>query len=74
MAVVEVLSPVDGSVALYHNDVGASVVKGEALVEVEAMKVFFRVEAPEDGTLVWVAELGEFVGHGEVVAKLETSG
>lgn len=51
---------------------GASVKKGEALLEVETDKVNVEVEAPEDGTLVQVsAKVGDLVKFGAVVAVIE---
>ena len=51
---------------------GASVIKGEALLEVETDKVNVEVEAPEDGTLGEIsANEGDFVKFGAVVAVIE---
>ena len=51
---------------------GASVKKGDALLEVETDKVNVEVEAPDDGTLVQVsANEGDFVKFGAVVAVIE---
>jgi pyruvate/2-oxoglutarate dehydrogenase complex dihydrolipoamide acyltransferase (E2) component len=51
---------------------GASVKKGDALLEVETDKVNVEVEAPEDGTLNQVsANEGDFVKFGAVVAVIE---
>lgn len=51
---------------------GASVKKGDALLEVETDKVNVEVEAPEDGTLGEVsAQVGDFVKFGAVVAVVE---
>lgn len=55
--------------ALYVED-GAAVQEGDKLVEVEMMKVFHRVEACADGTIEWVAALGQTVGQGALLAKL----
>lgn len=52
---------------------GASVKKGDALLEVETDKVNVEVEAPEDGTLIQIsASEGDFVKFGAVVAVIET--
>lgn len=67
----DILSPFDGTVALYHVEIGDIVKKGDSVLEVEAMKTFMRVVSPADGKVTWMAELGEFVGHGEAVAHLE---
>jgi len=51
---------------------GASVKKGDALLEVETDKVNVEVEAPDDGALVQVsANEGDFVKFGMVVAVIE---
>ena len=51
---------------------GATVSKGEALLEVETDKVNVEVESPEDGTLQDVAaQEGDFVKFGTVVARVE---
>jgi pyruvate/2-oxoglutarate dehydrogenase complex dihydrolipoamide acyltransferase (E2) component len=51
---------------------GASVTKGEALLEVETDKVNVEVEAPEDGILGQIAaQEGDFVKFGAVVAVIE---
>jgi len=51
---------------------GASVKKGDALLEVETDKVNVEVEAPEDGTLNEInANEGDFVKFGSVVAIIE---
>jgi len=51
---------------------GASVKKGDALLEVETDKVNVEVEAPQDGTLIQVsAKVGDFVKFGAVVAVIE---
>jgi 2-oxoglutarate dehydrogenase E2 component (dihydrolipoamide succinyltransferase) len=51
---------------------GASVKKGQALLEVETDKVNVEVEAPADGTLGELsAKVGDFVKFGAVVAFVE---
>ena len=51
---------------------GASVKKGEVLLEVETDKVNVEVEAPADGTLGEIsAKVGDFVKFGAVVAVIE---
>jgi len=51
---------------------GASVKKGEALLEVETDKVNVEIEAPEDGQLGDVsAQEGDFVKFGAVVAVID---
>ena len=51
---------------------GASVQKGEALLEVETDKVNVEIESPEDGQLEAInAREGEFVKFGAVVAVID---
>lgn len=51
---------------------GASVQKGEALLEVETDKVNVEIESPDDGQLEKIsAQEGEFVKFGAVVAVIE---
>lgn len=51
---------------------GASVSKGEALLEVETDKVNVEVESPDDGTLQDIsAQEGDFVKFGTVVARID---
>ena len=52
---------------------GASVKKGNALLEVDTDKVNVEVEAPEDGAPIQIsAREGDFVKFGAVVAVIET--
>lgn len=51
---------------------GATVKKGDALVEVETDKVNVEIEAPEDGKLAEInAREGDFVKFGAVVAVID---
>lgn len=51
---------------------GASVQKGEALLEVETDKVNVEIESPDDGRLEEIsAQEGEFVKFGAVVAVID---
>lgn len=53
---------------------GATVKKGEALLEVETDKVNVEIEAPEDGRLAEIsAQQGDFVKFGSVVAMIDPS-
>ena len=54
---------------------GESVVKGEALLEVETDKAVMEIEAPGDGTLAGVkAKAGDVVPVGQTIAWLVASG
>jgi len=51
---------------------GASVKKGDALLEVETDKVNVEIEAPDDGQLNEIkAQEGDFVKFGAVVAVID---
>jgi pyruvate/2-oxoglutarate dehydrogenase complex dihydrolipoamide acyltransferase (E2) component len=51
---------------------GATVQKGEALLEVETDKVNVEIEAPDDGRLNEInAQAGDFVKFGAIVAVIE---
>jgi 2-oxoglutarate dehydrogenase E2 component (dihydrolipoamide succinyltransferase) len=53
---------------------GATVKKGDALLEVETDKVNVEIEAPEDGELTAInAREGDFVKFGAVVAVIDKS-
>jgi pyruvate/2-oxoglutarate dehydrogenase complex dihydrolipoamide acyltransferase (E2) component len=53
-------------------NLGSTVKKGEALLEVETDKVSVEIEAPVDGTLSQVsAKEGDFVKFGEAVAVID---
>lgn len=70
-AQASILSPFDGTVALYHVEVGDVVVVGEKLLEVESMKTFMRVDSTAAGTVSWLEDLGVMVGHDQVIAIVE---
>lgn len=67
----EFVSPIFGSLALFHVEEGSMVEKGEAICEVEAMKVNYRVEAPTAGKIKFFFDLGEVVGEGDVIGEIE---
>jgi len=67
---VDVESPTFGTLALKHVEDGTIVTEDEPIGEVEAMKVFFRITAPCDGVVTWMAELGDVVGQGDVLAEI----
>lgn len=60
-----------GSVSNQHCDTGAQVKAGESIGEVECMKTMFSILAPCDGVLRWIADVGAFVGEGEIIAEIE---
>jgi acetyl/propionyl-CoA carboxylase alpha subunit len=66
-------SPMPGKVVAVHAAPGQSVVKGQPLVTVEAMKMEHALTAPFDGTLAELAvKAGDQVGEGAMLARLET--
>ena len=67
---MNVVSPVFGTLSLLHVAEGEVVEEGDALCEVEAMKVFMRVPAPCSGKVSWLVELGEVVSEGDVLAEV----
>jgi biotin carboxyl carrier protein len=67
---MEVFSPLFGNLALLHVESGSVVEAGEAIGEIEAMKMYVRVSAPCAGTLTWLIELGEIVGEGDLIAEV----
>jgi 3-methylcrotonyl-CoA carboxylase alpha subunit len=67
-----IVAPMPGQVKLMRTSPGATVVKGEALAVMEAMKMELTLSAPRDGTIadVLVSE-GEQVLEGAVLLALE---
>lgn len=62
-----------GVVGNWLKQVGDQVERGEAIVEIETDKATIEMEASQSGTLVEiVAESGQEVPVGEVIAYLET--
>jgi pyruvate/2-oxoglutarate dehydrogenase complex dihydrolipoamide acyltransferase (E2) component len=63
----------EGAVARWLKKVGDAVVKGEALVDVDADKVTATVDAPIDGVLVSIAaQEGTIVEVQGVLAEIES--
>jgi pyruvate/2-oxoglutarate dehydrogenase complex dihydrolipoamide acyltransferase (E2) component len=62
-------------ISKWHKQVGDTVQRGEAIVEIDADKSTVDLEATESGTLVEIAAPeGTEVPVGEVIAYIETSG
>lgn len=72
MAIVEVRAFSDGMVAVCLAEDGAAVAEGEALIEIEAFKMFTRIEAPAAGIVHYRVALGELVGDNDLLAVIET--
>lgn len=69
---VELVSPLAGTVAMQHVEDGARVEDGEAVVEVEAMKMMWTVAATCSGIVRHRAALGSVVGQDDVLAIIES--
>lgn len=68
---IVVKSPVFGTLALCYAESGAVVETGVELGEVESMKTFFRFYAPAQGTVKWLAGLGEVIGEGDPLVEIK---
>jgi len=65
-------APMPGKVIAIKKRVGDSVVKGEEILIVEAMKMENAIRAPRDGRVKLIcASLGEMVAPGAVLLELE---
>jgi acetyl/propionyl-CoA carboxylase alpha subunit len=68
------LAPMPGLVLRVMADVGATVVAGQPLIVLEAMKMEQTVAAPADGTVAELhAKAGDQVSTGQVLAVVDTS-
>lgn len=66
----KVKSPVTGSVWQCPVAVGQDVTAGSNLLILESMKMEIPIEAPVDGVVEWVADVGSMVEEGQVVAAV----
>lgn len=72
VAVGSLLSPFPGTVVAIAAEVGATVVAGQALLALEAMKMEHVVRAPHGGTISEIhARIGDQVNTGTVLAVVE---
>ncbi len=62
----------DGTLSHLDVDDGALVEEGERIAEVECMKTYWPLVAAIAGSVRFRLKLGEFVGHGDVVATVES--
>ncbi|WP_310468752.1 acetyl/propionyl/methylcrotonyl-CoA carboxylase subunit alpha [Sphingomonas sp.] len=70
-----IVAPMPGKVTAVEVAVGETVVKGQRLLTLEAMKMEHALTAPFDGTVAEVnAAAGAQVGEGSVLAKIEPTG
>lgn len=67
---VTIASPYAGTVAYQHVDDGVHVAEGEAVVELEAMKMMTALTAPCAGTVRHLVQLGEVVAQDQPVAEI----
>jgi biotin carboxyl carrier protein len=67
---VVVSSAMPGTAACFYFDDGDTVQANEPIAEIEAMKVFVRVESPFTGSIKYLVELGEMVGQGSPIAEI----
>ena len=63
----------EGTVLRWLKDEGAGVAKGEPIVEIESDKADMMVEAPADGTLHIVAQVGDSLPIGAPIATIGES-
>lgn len=62
---------VTGMLAMINAETGAIVEKGEQIGQIESMKVYFPLDAPASGKIVWRVDLGAVVGPDDVIAEIE---
>lgn len=67
----ELRSDVNGKIVRYLHDEGAEVAKGEAYVELEAMKMIMALKSSESGKISHTKSAGSIVAAGELLARLE---
>ncbi len=68
-----VKSPLEGIVAQLRRQDGETVVSGENIMDIEAMKMLFEVKAPVGGTLMLLVALSDYVRKGQAVAEIAES-
>jgi acetyl-CoA carboxylase/biotin carboxylase 1 len=66
----ELRSDVNGKVVRYLHDDGAMVAKGEAYIELEAMKMIMPLKSTEEGKISHSRAVGSVVAAGELLASL----
>jgi acetyl-CoA carboxylase biotin carboxyl carrier protein len=69
---ITVKAPCAGSIWLQTATVGQQVTVSDVLVILECMKLEIPVEAPQAGSVVWLADASTVVAQDDVVAIIET--
>ncbi len=64
-------APMPGLVKIAHARAGDAVIKGQALLVLEAMKMEHTIAAPHDGVIAEIAAEGAQVGDGAVLVRFE---
>jgi 3-methylcrotonyl-CoA carboxylase alpha subunit len=72
MATVEIRATIPGTVSLVHVADGATVDRGETIIEIECMKTMWPLTAPAAGVVRLQAALGEMVAQDQVLAIIDT--
>jgi acetyl-CoA carboxylase/biotin carboxylase 1 len=67
----ELRADVTGKIVRYLQPDGAAINKGDAFVEVEAMKMIMSVKAPESGTITHTLSPGSIISAGDLMATLK---
>lgn len=69
---IEVLSPITGSVWKILVEVGASIGEGETIVILESMKMEIRVKSPDNGRVVEIrVKEGDSILEDDIIAIIE---
>jgi 3-methylcrotonyl-CoA carboxylase alpha subunit len=65
-------APLNGTVVKHLIDIGSTIIKGDAVIIIEAMKMEYTLNAPHDGILKsYCFGEGELVTHGALLAIVE---
>lgn len=72
VVIVAVRTQIVGTLSDLCVDEGEVVEKGRMVCQVESMKTMFPLYATEAGRVHFLVELGELVGEGEAVFRIET--
>jgi len=68
---IAITAPMPGCITKYNKNVGDSVKEGEAVVVLEAMKMYNNLYSPCDGVVKEIPfKAGDIVKKGEVVCRI----